>query len=167
MVDPQKTNPANPSTPPKAERKRIPMSIPKRKLDVPEIPGYRLYWFLERNVPRALEGGYVFVKDDEVPLNQFGPATDRSLSGNTDLGTNIRIYGGTDVRGNPEHLVLMKIKEEWWLEDHKVLEERNAQILSAIFQNEVVPGSERVSREDQDLRYVKTALLNRPTRKGK
>jgi hypothetical protein len=167
MAEPQKTNPANPTAPAKAERKRIPMSIPQRKLEVPELPGYRLYWFLDINVPRALQGGYEHVKDDEIQLNQFSPATDRAISGNADLGTNIRIYGGVDGRGQAEYLNLMKIKEEWFREDQKVLEQRNAQIMSAIFQNEEILGSERDSREDKSLRYVKTALFNRPTRKGK
>jgi hypothetical protein len=60
----------------------------------------------------------------------------------------------------------MQIKEEWWTEDQKVLENRNASVMSAIFKNEQIAGSEKVPPEDQGTRYVKTALFNRPTRKG-
>jgi len=147
-------------------RKRISLSIPQRRLEAPEIPGYHLHWFLESNVPRATQGGYEFVDSQDVPIHQRGVGTDTTISGNADLGSRIRILGGIGAEGKAEYLVLMKIKEEWWREDQKVLESRNASVMSAIFQNEEIPGSEKVRPEDQGTRYVKTALFNRPTRKG-
>ncbi len=157
-----------------AIRKRVPLSTPQRKLEVPEIPGRHPYWFLESNVPRALQGGYEFVHDKDVTLNQVDPATDTMESGNQDLGTQVKIGAGTDASGKAEYLVLMSIKEEWWQEDQKVLEARNASILSAIFKEEKIMGSDQVAPEDRDARYVKTAeispmkpLFQRPTRKGK
>ena len=136
-------------------RKRIPMSVPSRKLEVPEIPGYHLYWFRDANVPRAQQAGYVFVEDREVPLNQFGVGTDKSVSGNADLGSHIRVVGGTAEGGGVEHLTLMKIKEEWWREDQKEIENRNATVIQSIFREERIAGSEKSRADDQGLAYVK------------
>lgn len=150
-----------------AVRKRIPMSVPRRKMEAPEIPGFHLHWFLESNVPAAVQGGYDFVNMNEVPLSQQGIGTDTVISGNADLGTQIKVVAGVGVDGRPEYQILMKIKEEWWQEDQKSIEARNASILSAIFKEEHIAGSEKVPAEDKDLRYVKAALYQRPTRKGK
>jgi len=158
-------SPANSNAPDKAARKRIPMSIPQRKLEVPEISGYHLHWFLDSNVPRAIQGGYEMVRDDEVPLHQFGVGTDKTLSGNADLGTNVRVFGGRDDQGKAEHLNLMKIKIEWWDEDRKTIEARNASVMAAIFRDEQIAGSDKVATEDRAQSYVKTALFNRPKRK--
>jgi len=165
------TNPANapamPTAPAvRADRKRIPMSIPRRKLEVPDIVGYHLHWFLDANVPRALQGGYVMVDESEVPINQFNVGTDSSLSGNADMGSHIKIIAGTAENGSPTHLNLMKIKEEWWQEDQRLIEKQNASILSAIFTQETIPGAENERPDDRNQRYVKTAVLNRPTRKA-
>jgi hypothetical protein len=143
------------------------MTTAVRRLEVPDIVGYRLYWFVDRNVPRAIQAGYEFVQADEVSLNQLNVGTDKSLSGNADLGNQVRVVAGTAENGGVEHLTLMKIRQEWWDEDRKVLESRNADVLSGIFRNEAIMGSENVAGPDRDVRYVKTALLQRPTRKGK
>ena len=164
MEESKTVNPANAAAP---VRKRVPMSVPQRKLETPEIPGHHLHWFVDRNIPRALQAGYEFVTDREVPINQFGVATDKSISGNADLGSQIRIVGGTAENGGVEYLTLMKLREEWWTEDRKDLEKRNASVLSAIFKDEQVIGSDKVSAEDRGQSYVKQALFNRPTRKAK
>ena len=162
-----KVNPANkPGVEPGA-RKRIPMSIPRRKLEVQEIEGYHLHWFLDANVPLAIQGGYEVVDSKEVPLSQFNVGTDSSLSGNASLGSNVRVVAGTAENGHPHFLNLMKIKLEWWQEDQKAIENRNASVLSAIFQDEAIPGSSQPTPGDTSQRYVKTALLNRPVRKGR
>lgn len=161
------TNPASNKTPDQAARKRIPMSVPRRKLEVPDIEGFHLHWFLDANVPRAMQAGYEMVKSDEVPINQFGIGNDTALSGNADLGSNVRVVAGLGESGQPQYLNLMKIKLEWWKEDQQVIEKRNADVMAAIFQNEQILGSERDAAEDRNTRYVKTALLNRPTRKGR
>lgn len=149
-------------------RKRIPMSVARRKLEVPEIPGYHCHWFLESNVPAAIQGWYEFVKSDEVSLNPSNVATDSSISGNADLGTNICVLGNktSGANGGPEMLYLMKIKLEYYNEDQKADDARDEAILSGIFRGEKIQGSERDSSEDRGTRYVKTAVLNRPARKG-
>lgn len=162
----------NPSNKPPAElakeapaRKRIPMSTPRRKMEAAEIPGFHLHWFLESNVHAAIQGGYEFVDINEVPLNQHGVGTDTAVSGSSDLGSRVKIVAGIGVDNQPEYQVLMKIREEWWQDDQKAIEARNASVLSAIFKEEHIMGSDKVPAEDKNLRYVKTALFNRPTRK--
>ena len=158
---------ANPTAKPDVrERKRIPMSVPRRKLEVPEKPGFRRHWFLERNVPSAIQGGYDPVQSNDVSLNQHGLGTKSSISGNADLGSGVKVVGGTGEGGNAEYLVLMEIREEWWKEDHKAIEARNAAIMETIFNKERIAGSENLLPEDRSTRYVKTALFQRPTRKA-
>lgn len=161
-----KTNPANPAVA-KPERKRIPMSVPQRKLETTEIPGYKLYWFRDENVQRALQAGYEFVQDSEIKVNQLGVGSSKDITGNADMGSQVRVISGTAADGKAEHLTLMKIRQEWWDEDRKALEERNASVMSAIFRDEQILGSEQVSSEDRGQRYVKQALFTRASRKGK
>lgn len=176
VVPAQAANPANPveTAKPKVERKRIPMSIPQRTLEVPEIQGYHLHWFVDRNVPRALQAGYEFVtEEDGISPNQFGVGNDKSLTGNASLGSHIQAVGGEAKGGGTEYLTLMKIPEQFWLEDQAVLEQRNAQIMGAIFRGEKIidSGSPTETEGDKAVRYVKEAkiskpLFQRPTRKG-
>jgi len=149
-----------------ARRPRISMSIPRRKLEVPDIEGFHLYWFLDRNVPQAIQAGYDFVTADEVAINQFNPANAAGVSGNTAVDSHVRVIGGTAENGNSESLNLMKIRREWYLEDQKILQQRNAQVLQAIFQEDVVTGdTPGQTDKDKGLRYVREALLTRPPKK--
>lgn len=150
----------------KPVRRRVSMSLPVRKLEMPDLPGYHLHWFLEGRIPRAMEGGYEFVKSDELPVNQKGVGTDSTISGNADLGTNISVISG---EADLQKLVLMKIREEFWREDQRELELRNASVLSGIFRDEKIMGDEKQAAEDRGTNYVdtkRTAVFNRPTRKG-
>jgi len=160
-------NPANKPGTDKAARKRIPMSTPHRRLEAPDLPGYHLYWFKDSNIPRALQAGYEFVDDKEAPLNQLNVGNDKTISGNADMGSRVRVIAGTAEGGGVEHLTLMKIKEEFWLEDRKAIDARNADVMSAIFREEQIAGSDKASPADRGTSYVKTALFQRPTRKGK
>ena len=158
------SNPANAEAKPKHDRIRIPMSVPVRALEVPDIPGYHTHWVKESNIPRALQAWYQFVEDREVPMNQRGVGTDKSISGNTDLGTRISIVSGG------ERLFLMKLAMEEWLSDRKKIDERNAQIMSGIFRGEQIidsgPNGERQGTTDQryvdpDRTFNRPALFNR------
>ena len=117
-VDMTAANPANP--PEKAPRKRIPMALPTLKLSVPEIPGYKSYWFrgAPGRIQQALAAGYEFVERDEVELNNYGLANSYDTDGNTDMGTRVSVATG-DGSDGPQNsrLYLMKIKEELWEED--------------------------------------------------
>jgi hypothetical protein len=162
-------NPANSSPEPKGERAaRIPMSVPLRKLEVPEIPGYHTHWIKESNIPRALQAYYTFVGQDEVPVNQRNPGTDTTVSGNTDLGSQVSIMAGTDGSGKPERLVLMKLEEQYWQEDRAKIDRRNASVMESVFRGEKIIGDESQAGGNLDRRYVDTqrthvspALFNR------
>lgn len=138
-------------------RRRISMSLPTRKLEVPELPGYFLYWFVEENVPRALEAGFEFVDSSELPMGQFSPGASKDISGNMDMGTRVRQVAGKSESGGAQFHVLMKLREEWASEDRNLRDQRNARILSTIFRGEAIAGSEGVSNEDKAQRYVKQA----------
>lgn len=154
-----KPNPAN--SPAKPERKRIPMSVPQRKLEVNPIPGYHTHWFREDNIERAIQAGYEFVDAKEVEVNQFNPGTSKDISGNADLGSRVRVVSGMGLQG-PEYLTLMKVKEEWYNQDKETLEKRNADVMSAIFKGEQILGSDKQSAEDRRQAYVKQADANLP-----
>lgn len=117
-------------------RKRVPVSNGRRKLEVPAIPGFNLYWFLERNVNAAMEGGYEFVQNTETTLNQHGLGNTVDSSGNTDLGSRVSI--GTTGPDGGERLYLMKIKLEWFHEDQLAIHQRNKSILETIFRDEFI-----------------------------
>lgn len=177
QISPNPANPPDNVAQQPGLRRRIPMSIPMRKLEVTDIPGFHLHWFVDANIERAIQGGYEFVDDLEVQVNQHGVATSTELSGNQDLGSRVRIVGGAGRDGKGEYLTLMKIKDEWFRDDQRLLEERNASVLSQVFRGEKVLGDETDSKSDRNLRYVdaeKTsfqpspkALFNRPPRKAR
>lgn len=104
-----------------AQRKRIPMSGPQLALSVPDIPGYRLYWFRgdPGRIQRAEQGGYEFVRPEEVALNNRTLGSDPAKAGNTDMGSRVSAVAGAEVGldQQPVRLYLMKIKEEYWRED--------------------------------------------------
>lgn len=169
-TDSKQVNPAN--VPEKAslvaeERRRIPMSLPLQKLQVPAMPGYHLYWMrgTADRIAQAQRAGYEFVSEDEVSLNQSLVGGDAKVSGNTDLGSRVSVIAGGrdfDGHGNPVRLYLMKIKEEWWLEDQKVLQDRNEQVAESLRGPGL--GSENESPEDRIARYssVQTRGLPAP-----
>ena len=117
-------------------RKRVPVSNGRRKLEVPEIPGFSLYWFLEQNVQSALEGGYQFVDPQETVLNQHGFANSLDDSGNTDLGSRVSI--ATTGGEGASRLYLMKIRLEWFQEDQLSIHNVNKRILETIFRDEFI-----------------------------
>lgn len=147
------------------------MSTPTRRLEVQDIPGYRLYWFREANAPRAVQAAYEFVNDREARLFNLSIGDNPGgLSGNTDLGSRVSIVAGTSEHGQPERLILMKIKLEFFQDDQKAIAEKNARQMSAIFEREEIAGADGTMNERGNLVYVdrkRTALLNRGIRKAK
>lgn len=165
-------NPANPGgvAAPVSPRRRIPLSVPRRKLEATPIPGYVLYWFKESNIPIALDAGYEFVDRAEVKINQVNEANPAGSDGSTDLGSRVSVIGDKiGERGVPERAVLMKIREEFWREDRELLDNENARALGAIFEEGLIAGA---NRGDHSQSYVRTKiaqgsgrLLNRGLRK--
>ena len=156
-------NPGSPpvSRKPRDKKNRIPMSIPQQKLQVPEIPGWHLYWALEDNLPRFFDGGYELVDESEVDLNQTGLGSNHTMSGNNDLGSRVAIVAGKKESGDTDWFVLVKIEDEYYLEDQKKIEDHNRRILKAIFKEKRVidQGGEGMNPGDTGQRYVKQADL--------
>lgn len=147
---------------PVAERQRIPLTLPVQKFAVPEIPGYHLHWF--RGTPERLaqaeRAGYEFVNEDEVDINSVQLGGDATKGGNTDLGTRVSVVagGGDTEGGQPTRMYLMKQKMEWYVEDQKLLENRNdgvAEALTAAFRTGTVGGkADGETSADMAQRYV-------------
>ncbi len=118
------------------ERTRIPMSVPRQKLQVPDIPGYHTHWMLgtPQRLAQAQAGGYTFVDNDEIQALGFGFADSPEVSGSTDLGSRVSVVAGneTDTSHQAVRLYLMKIKQEWWDEDQAALAARNDSVMETI-----------------------------------
>lgn len=165
MADPtpQKQTVASPAQAeaPKPERRRIPMSTPMQKLQVPELVGFYLHWFRNDNVHRALQAGYEFVDCKEINMNPINIGAAREVSGSSDLGTRVTLVNGTDEHGNAIIAVLMKLPVELRTKDEAEMNARNAQQIEGIFRGEPIG-----THGDQSHRYVHTAVMNRPVRKA-
>jgi len=147
-----------------AERKRIPMSVPVQKLEAPDIPGFHLHWFLGTadRLQRALDGGYEYVDAIETQINNVGLGGDTTASGNTDMGSRVSIVSGTEIGrdGQPVRLILMKIKQEWYEEDQKLVEARNDQVAKALTGGML--GAEKDRPGDAQHRYVDKSRTKLP-----
>lgn len=147
-----------------AERKRIPMSVPVQKLEAPDIPGYHLHWFngTPERIQRALDGGYEFVDSRDMKINNVSLGGDSTASGNTDMGSRVSVVSGSEVdaHNQPVRLILMKIKQEWYDEDRKLIENRNEQVAAALRGG--LLGSEQDAAGDTNLRYIDKAKTKIP-----
>jgi len=139
-----------------AQRRRIPMGVPVLKLETAEIPGYRCHWFNNspERIQRALDGGYEFVGESEIRPTNVTLGGTSAVTGNMDLGSRVSVVSGQELRqdGQPARLVLMKIKQEWWEEDRKLLEQRNDQVRDTLVGG--MTGAEREVGADRQHRYV-------------
>jgi|SRR5580765_386225 len=140
---------------------RMSLNAPTRRLEVPPLPGYHMHWFLERNIPRALAGWYEFVTPEEVPT------VDRSIGGRTagntteDLGgARVSQIGGTNEMGQPEQLVLMKIRLEWYFAEQRKIAERNLSIIQQIFHKKAPIMAPEESQADYSQRYTREAVID-------
>lgn len=162
----------NPANAPEPRRPRVPMSTAKQRLRAQDIPGYRLYWFKEENVPAALDAYYEFVKPEEVHLHQLNVSNPAGAPGGTDMGSRVSLVADKTELGSPVRAYLMKIKLEWFNEDQADLARRNMAIMEAIFGEEArVVGEGGESTPADPTTYVNRdrtkALFGRPTRKAR
>lgn len=157
------TNPANlggPAAKPVAERRRVPMSVPMMRLQIPEdsCPGFHLHWFkgTPNRIQRALDAGYEFVRRDEVFVNNKDLAGSVMESGNTDLGDRVSIVDGDGPGedGQASRLYLMKIRQEWYDEDQAVLAKRNQSVVDAILAGTTRGEKSSETADDMTQRYV-------------
>jgi len=137
MIDIKDKNPANAQVTKLSNKTRIPMSVPQTKLSAPEIPGYHCHWMLgtAARIAQAQRAGYTFVEQDEVDVNNFDLAGDPEDSGNTDLGSRVSIVAGSagdNEKDNALRLYLMKLPNEYWEEDQKLIADRNEQIAAGL-----------------------------------
>jgi hypothetical protein len=160
MSELKKINPANAPGKTSEERKRIPMSVPLQKLEVPPIPGYELYWFRgdAARIQRALRGGYEFVDESEVQVNFTGIGSSSITSGNTDMGSRVSVIAGDDLGqdGQPSRLILMKIKKELHEEDLQIAAEANDKV-AATLRGDFARGTIGADKSDPSQRYVDEA----------
>jgi len=160
-------NPANSPAQVKAEqtakRARTPLSVPRTKMSVPDIPGYHCHWFndLQGRIAQALQGGYQFVESSEVALNSFSFGTVNTETGNTDLGTRVSLVVGDIGEGRPLRAYLMKIPQELFQEDQGEIQKISDNIDQQIHRGTV--GAE--GGGDFSNRYVKQSSIHstRPT----
>jgi hypothetical protein len=140
------------------------MSVPVQKLEVPDIPGFHLHWFRgdAARIQRALDGGYEFVEDREVKVNNVGLGNESAKSGNTDLGSRVSVIAGDEIGrdGQPIRLILMKIKQEWYEEDQATVEARNESVAASLRGGLI--GAEKDARGDTQHRYVDKARTTIP-----
>lgn len=152
-----------------SERKRIPLSVPQRKLEVPAIPGFHLRWIrgTVSRLKQAEDAGFLYVDNKEINLNNTLVGGDAAKSGNTDLGSRVSVIEGSDVEnGQAVRLYLMKQPMEYYLEDKKITQDRNDSIADALngqYANGAVggraPGETMVDAQN---RYVDPARSKRP-----
>lgn len=133
---PANAEPQNPANNREITRfNRTPMNVPRRKLEVAPIAGYRLYWHRQSDVERALDAGYVPVDKREVRINSRSIGAAYGIGGNTALGSEVSIVGSA---GTGERLILMKIPEEYYLDDKRAIFEEHAKQMRAIFDGELI-----------------------------
>lgn|SRR5574341_513346 len=127
-----------------APRQRVPLSVPRAKLAVPEIPGFHCHWFInsEARIHAALQAGYDFVNKGETVVPNHGLATgDEDATGGTDLGSRVTVVSGSSVEnGQAVRLVLMKIPLEWRNEDMKAREAQSDKLVEALRSGRVADG---------------------------
>jgi hypothetical protein len=166
----QRENPSVSPDKPTAERTRIPLSVPQRKLEVPDIPGYYTRWF--RGTPQRLaqaeRAGFEFVTPDEIQLNNVSVGGDAKKDGNSDLGTRVSVVEGGEIDGVGQavRMYLMKQKLEYYQQDAALSQKRNdsvADALTAAYHQGSVGGPAPGERpEDQAARYVDKARSKVP-----
>lgn len=170
-------NPTVDAAPDRGARQRIPLSVPVRKLEVPDIPGYFLRWFkgTPQRLAQAERAGFEFVKQEEVQLHNVSLGGDATWDGNTDMGSRVSVVEGGEVDGGGQavRLYLMKQKMEYRLEDEALAQQRNDSIADALTAQyragRIGAGQEGESPEDQAARYVgnRTRVPELFRRKGK
>ena len=166
MTTESEQNPANKRALKVTDQTRLSAATPVRQLEVPEIPGYRLYWMQDRpgRISWAERVGYEFVSEEEVQLSNRSIGSDTTLDGNNDLGTRVCVHGGTDERGGSVKLYLMKIKREWYEKDRQVQAAASEAIVATLKRGMV--GAEKDTPGDSTKRYTRNAE-NMFTRKAR
>ncbi len=99
----------------RAPRDRVPFGIVEQQLAWPPIPGFHLHWFNDEpgRVDRAKRAGYEHVAEEKT-------------------GEPVKRVVGRGDRGDGKQAFLMKIPEQWYLEDKNAAERKVDQDLANI-----------------------------------
>lgn len=151
-------NPANDK--PKLPKGYRPMSGGQRKLEVPELEGYRMYWFRDEpgRINDALRAGYEFVEKDEISLNDFDLAGDGTSDKGSDMGSRVSVSTGE----GEGRLILMKCPLEIAAYAQTFADAQVDSVAEALRGGTV--GQEKVSQKEKGLTYAKdihAPLFNR------
>ena len=143
---------------------RVPMSVPRARLEVPDIPGYSTYWFRGEpgRLQRAFGAGYEFVHPDEIELNNFDLAGSMDFPGGSDLGDRVSIpaQDGAGPDGQYLRLYLMKIKQEYRDQDQAEYEVKMIDpIVDALKGGQMGAVKSGENPTDQALRYQRNVKL--------
>lgn len=98
----------------RAPRKRIPFGAPRTKLEVPYKPeGYHLHWVNDDagRIFAAQQGYYDFVTPEEVGMDKTED-------------NKVKVLVGKNAQNGPLFAYLMKIKQEYYEEDRKLINTR-------------------------------------------
>lgn len=142
-------NPANDK--PKLPKGYRPMSGGQRKLEVPELEGFRLYWFRDDpgRIQDALRAGYDFVEKEEISLNDFDFAGDGTSDKGSDMGSRVSVSSG-DGGGR---LILMKCPLEIAAYAQTFADAQVDSVVEALRGGRI--GQENVSNKEKGLTYAK------------
>jgi hypothetical protein len=127
-------------------RKRQPLNGRAQKLEVfGTIPGFHMYIAKDEGARITLmrQAGYELVAATE--LEGFG-----AQAYNTDPGGHVRFVLGSKGSGEPLYGYLMKIPEQYWLEDQAALEKANLEI-----DEQIRKGSVGVTKGSDERRFIK------------
>lgn len=141
-----------PEKPEKAawRKERVPLGIPRMKLQAPSRPGYRRRWICDRpgRIEDAIRGGYQFVTKETLG----GPDVPVDLTERESVDSRVSRVVGVHEDNRPMVAYLMEIPEELYEEDQArkqaKVDEKEAALRRGVDQHGA-PG--------QDGRYVPSA----------
>ena len=103
----------------RARKERVPFGVARQKMAVREIPGYFACWINDvgDRINQAIEGGYEFT--DKAEIGKVGEGLEQStwVQGQDSTDTRVSMIVGKHENGSPLRAYLMKIKQEFRVED--------------------------------------------------
>lgn len=119
----------------------------QQKLYASPIPGWKLHWASELDgmLESRLGSGWDFVTQAEQAHNPL----------NTDSGGKVSVIGGSKPSGEPYRMYLLKIPEEWYLQQKKreqqQLDKVNQTIHRGSLNNGIPAGKQYTPREGRSI----------------
>ena len=153
------TNPANSSADKdesfSSRRRRIPMNVPRRKLETQELPGFYLHWINGEpsRIAQAMNAGYDFVQKHEMPgyTLELGDKTGISEDGGMGGGISVLAGGTNESDGKASRLYLMKLPMELREEDLEESDAKGQQVIDALLND---PNANPARDGDNGSRYL-------------